>query len=440
MDPEAYTIIIVNCQKRMAENLDHHNEVLGRVLSLPTDTASSMCDVFMRMASFLDWDTNGRCIGVANIAMALSVVAYMTVPGSMARNELCASCVGGVDLDKVASLLVDPRRAVLLMTFDSDAHNSMLGGCTTQHNSATKIKEHIVSVFQGQAIVVNLPSPNSEAVGIINSFCNEKTQGGIPHIINELDPSCKTVIVAAESIKVEWDTKMRLGTPAVFKSKLPISNQDYCEYHNTSLPVHVDTESGCISVRIDAKLGSDGTSRSMIFVLPPEGTEEGIAFTYARTLKLSHLKSTKVDFFSVPVVDIETNTLDGKQLLQSAGVAEVFDSACSMQPFFNTPSNVSGGCVVTRIVHKSRIAWDRKGCVAEAATVVEVSYRSLAPPPEGMDIRFNRPFLAILGKVVDGTSFVPEFTTFVKGPSASKECLGNHAPDDMGDDDEDDEE
>lgn len=436
MDPETYTILITNCQKRMVEKSDHHFDVLQRVLTLPTDTASSMCDVFMRMMSFLDWDITGRCVGVANIAMALSVVAFMTLPGSVARNELCVSCVGGVDLDRVASLLVDPHRAVLLMTFDSDEHNSMLDGCTTQHNSATKIKEHIISVFKGQAMVVNLPSPNSEAVEIINNFCNDKTNGGIPRIIDELDMNCKTVIVAAESIKVEWETKMMLGSKAVFHSRLPVLDQDYCEYHDTNLFVHVDGESGCISVRVDAKVDTHGTSRSMIFILPRQGGDEETTFRYARKLKMSNFQSTKVDFFSVPVVDIETNTVDGKNLLQLAGVSEVFDNQCSMQPFFNTSSNI-GGCVVTRIVHTSRISWNRKGCVAQAATVVEVTYRSVcAASPKGMDIRLNRPFLAILGKVVDD-SFLPEFATFVKGPSAGSSCLGSHDPDDTGDDDED---
>ena len=50
--------------------------------------------------------------------------------------------------------------------------------------------------------------------------------------------------------------------------------------------------------------------------------------------------------------------------------------------------------------------------------------------PQAEDLE-ARQVLAILGKVRDDTSFVPEFTTFVEDSS----CLGVHDLDDMGDDD-----
>ena len=379
----------------------------------------SMTRIFTHLAQLAN--NPGGSIGVANIAMAMLVVAYMTLDSSVARDELQAFVLGHGPLDVIANTLLSSCRSVMLMTFDPDADdpNPPCNGCTTA--PATAIKEHIANVLDGQVLVTNRLCPDANAVAEVNAFCNAKTKGKIPTIATEFDPTTKAIILAAEYIEVSWATVMDEDESGDFHGvDGTIHHQDFACYHDQCLPVWVDSETNCTAVKVETKPVPGEWNRSMIFVLPPQG-DNGKYFECAKNLHADKFKMVDIGYFSLPVVNVATNKLDGKELLQTAGVNEIFFSLSALAPFFHDPSGM-GGVVVSKITHMSCIKWNRFGAKAAAATLVECVYRSIAVKPS---FKFDRPFLAILGFDMEDGTFVPEFFTEVTGKGVTT-TLGSH--------------
>ena len=414
MDPKQYTMMVRDAVRRTVEKMEHFESMQSLA------TTASMTRAFSRLASLAE---NAGSIGVANIAMAMLVVAYMTLPSSLARAELQSFVLGSDELDAIADKLLDPCRSVMLMTFDSKDHNDSCNGCTTQTPTATLIKEHIVKTFSGQAIVVNRASPDESAVAEINSFCNEKTKGKIPKILDDLDSATKAVILAAEYIAVEWQIALDMDEPTTFNGvDGAIAYQDFACYNNMNVLVFHDPSNGCVAVKVDTKSQPSMAQRSMVFILPPEGIEDAkkAYFDTASALRADAFQEEKVEKFSIPVVDIAVNKVDGKELLRRAGVSEIFDSLDAMAPFFMDHSGL-GGVKVERIIHMSCIKWNRFGAEAAAATLVECVYRSLCVKPMYV---FDRPFLALLGYEAADGAYIPEFFAEITGKGGVP--LGHH--------------
>lgn len=308
-------------------------------------------------------------------------VMGMGAASASAVNEYCARLTkelpaldSKVTLDIANSIYVNSLRATIRDTYAADMNRYY------------------------DAPVSNLDFTNPTSLGVINGWCNDKTQGMIPKILDEIDEKCVMYLLNAIYFKADWTEK--------FEEK-------YTRNESFTTVLGATKEQPMMHQRVRVRYGesSDYTSVSlpygdgafsMTIMLPKSGknTDDVI-----RRLSRDFSKNGSEDYHTsicdvdVKVPRFETATEMEKlpDVLSAMGMPLAFDSEWA--EFTNMVDE--GTLYVDMMKQKAKIEVNEKGSKAAAVTIAGMAFTTAVGPHEEpvyekREFHADRPFVYLI--------------------------------------------
>ncbi len=260
-----------------------------------------------------------------------------------------------------------------------------------------------------RAEITNLDfSQKTETLAEVNGWCNDKTHGMIPEILNESELKTNALLLLMNAIyfKATWAEKF---DPADTRYKTFISadgkTQSLPMMHRKALAQYSEND---VCTMLNLPYGS-GDKWSMKVLLPREGktVDDVIA-----TLNAESWEALRFSGWN-PVVDIEIPRFktsfetDLIEPLSAMGAPTMF--LPNSAEFPNICSNFKQGLYVGLMKQKAVIEVDEEGTKASAVTVAMEFESAIAPriseKPLNVDFHANRPFVYVIQEASSGVIF-----------------------------------
>jgi serpin B len=269
--------------------------------------------------------------------------------------------------------------------------------------------QNFLDYYRGNAINVDFSS--SAAVKAVNDWASENTEGLIPEIIQEFDPS--TVAAIANAIyfsdRWEWEFDPEKTVKDVFYSPEGEREAHYMLREGDSQVYYEDE-------RIQAMPLSFKTGGGLYIILPKDESAKDLLVSmtgeYFDTIQKNYDVCTGK--LLLPRFSVESDAMQLNNTLTAMGVP-LFDEETAP---------LTGGLIEENIpvwlssaVHKAVVDVDEKGTTAAAVTVMAAGAGGVMPEPtEPFVMNCDKPFVFILySHTYDGGSQVL-FTGIVNKP------------------------
>jgi len=248
--------------------------------------------------------------------------------------------------------------------------------------------------YDAEIAALDFKSPGS--VNTINHWVNNKTNGLIEKLIDEIPADAVMYLINAIYFKAEWKYK--------FDEQVTENGPFYLENGSEietllmySDDVKVNYNKNSIAEVIDIPYGNG--QYSMIVLLPIEGknTSDILKVLDENTLQewILLMNSREVELI-MPKFKIEYKALLN-DALSNMGMEIAFTDRADFTRLFVEKY----GLMISRVIHKAVIEVNEEGTEAAAVTGVEESLTSL--PPEKLMLTLNRPFLFFIREKHSGS-------------------------------------
>lgn len=232
---------------------------------------------------------------------------------------------------------------------------------------------------------VSLDFSQKESLDIINEWASEKTDGLIPTLLDEIDPSAFAYLMDALYFKAAWSTPFSMSENGVKFSREDGTNSTVEMMYSTGYYYYSHSD----AVQMLTLLYDNGSYR-MDVLLPKEGKTVTDAIRILGTDNFntltsnSDLQNVRVSFPSFSTA----NHIDLKRVLGSLGIEKAFSGGNYSRL---SQDNVNFNFVF----QKAKISVDKKG--TEAAAITVVGGDTAADPtivvPEPIVFSADRPFV-----------------------------------------------
>ena len=272
--------------------------------------------------------------------------------------------------------------------------------------------------YDAKAEALDFSSP--QTLEHINGWCNDKTKGMIPKILDEVNPYMVSYLLNAIYFKADWaskfdpkNTKEETFTTEKGSTTLPMMHQNVLISY-----LKTNTYSAVI-------LPYGNSLWNMTVMLPEEGaTTDEIIKEVAQSSVLNNRGwcETGGNFFRGYEVDLklprfetasDTDELDVKNglvgLMQKMGIKLAFDSDFAEIPNMCEDRNL----YISMMRQKAKIKVNEEGSEAAAVTVAGMNLTTAVGPQEYPKATFhvNRPFVYVISEASSGVIlFVGKFT------------------------------
>ena len=259
-------------------------------------------------------------------------------------------------------------------------------------------------VFDAQVLQAELSDP--DIVPALNSWVSRHTEDMIPEIISEpFSEDTAALLVNALYLKNTWETEF---DPLVTRERDfyhadgTEAQMDFLHHYEQALPyLKAEGAQGALLPYDDGRLA--------FFALMPDEGEDFDAWLsgldgaeLARLIRDSRDRSDLFLRLSLPKFEAEwSGELAG--VLSALGLDLAFDPE---RADFSALGDSPAGYFLSRVFHATRIEVNEEGTEAAAATAVAADAGDDAPPPEGIELDFDRPSLY---GIVDTENGVPLF-------------------------------
>ena len=328
--------------------------------------------------------------------------------GIQAVNEYCKKLIDGLPkvdekltLNIANALFVNQNMATLKAQYQQD----------------------MLQYYDAKAENLDFSSPT--ALGTINGWANDHTNGMIPTILNEVNPATVSYLLNAIYFKADWASKFDKKN-----TKEEIFHPEYEYLMDISTPIKVPLMHQNVliqyaknSIFSSVSIPYGNGKWSMIVMLPEDGktTDDIISNLASFGLTMYGFCGTMGDTFSSYEVDLklprfETNS-DTDQLdihdglvglMQQMGINLAFD------PFLaEIPNMCERPVYISMMRQKAAIKVNEEGSEAAAVTIAGVDFAASTAPVEYPKATFhaNRPFVYVIREASSGVIlFVGKFT------------------------------
>ena len=275
-----------------------------------------------------------------------------------------------------------------------------------QYTLKKQFEEDLKDYYDAKAEVLDF-SASQQSAAVINKWCNDKTKGMIPEIIEATAPNAVSYLLNAIYFKADWASK--------FDEK-NTKEEDFASLNgNLTLPlmhqkvlIRYHKDDVYSSIKMPYGNGSWKTTDDVI-KLVNQYASEGRDFCgtdtyspYEVDLKLPRFETSS-----------DTDDLDGKlnQLMQKLGINRAFDIDLSQIPNMCENENLFIGTMR----QKAKIKVSEEGSEAAAVTIAGMLTSAIGPsdPPEYPKAIFhaNKPFVYVIREASTGIIlFVGKFT------------------------------
>ena len=261
----------------------------------------------------------------------------------------------------------------------------------------------------------------SNTLDHINGWCKEKTNGMIPSILDDIDPSTVSYLLNAIYFKADWASKFdpKNTKNETFTTENDNSSTDIPMMHQNVLISYLKTDT------YSAIILPYGTGLwNMTVLLPEKGkTTDDVIKEVAQSSILNNPGwcETGGNYFEGYEVDLklprfETSSDTDKLedgligLMKKMGINRAFEDGLA-----EFPNMCEAPVYIEMMRQKAKIKVNEEGSEAAAVTVAGMNYESMGPdtPPEYPKATFhaNRPFVYVIREASSGVIlFVGKFT------------------------------
>ena len=294
-----------------------------------------------------------------------------------------------------------------------------------------QFEQDMQTYYDAKAEALDFKAP--ETLDHINGWCKEKTNGMIPSILDDIDPSMVSYLLNAIYFKADWASKFdeKNTRDETFTNE---------EGHATTLPlmhqnVLIKYMKNDTFSAIEMPYGNGMWSMNVL--LPEEGKTTDDIINYLAQIgwskdyiidnkqydvisPLNGVRPYEVDL-KLPRFETSSDTNDIKfdandikdgliGLLQKMGINRAFIDGVA-----EFPNMCEAPVYIEMMRQKAKIKVSEEGSEAAAVTVAGMNYKSMGPdtPPEYPKATFhaNRPFVYVIREVSSGVIlFVGKFT------------------------------
>ncbi len=364
------------------------SEEAAAVLDVSNDTA---------MADFaVNLFRNTAVSGENTLLSPLSVMSALAMTANGADGETLAQMetIMGMDVSELTSTLHNyiSAQTEQLKLANSIWYNS---------DSALTVNEDFLSrnkaLFDADVFEAPMNPATCEA---INSWVDEKTDGMIPEILEEIPADAMMYLVNALAFEAEW--------PEVYL-ETSVQEATFTKEDGTEQPIELMHSSEYQYIEDELATGfikpyKDG-NYAFVALLPREGvTVSDYVASLSGEALLEMLRNpvdTKV-FAAIPKFETEYGA-DLAEVLKAMGMTDAFD--VNVADFSRMGSCESGNLHIGRVLHKTTITVAEQGTKAGAATVVEILCGS-AFTPDPKVVTLDRPFVYM---IIDCRQNIPFF-------------------------------
>ena len=322
--------------------------------------------------------------------------------GIQAVNDYCKKLIDGLPkVDKDVTL--DIANAIFV---------------NQNYSLKAQFQQDMQTYYDAKAEALDFSSP--QTLNHINGWCNEKTNGMIPSILDEVDPSMVSYLLNAIYFKADWGSK--------FDEKNTKEEAFITENGITKLPlmhqkVLIAYAKNSIFSTVSIPYGNG--LWNMIVMLPEEGktTDDIISHLASYGMTMYGFCGTMGDTFSSYEVDLklprfETSS-DTKDLAIEKGLVGLLRKMGINRAFIDGVAEIPNMCEVPVYIdmmrQKAKIKVNEEGSEAAAVTVAGMKEMSAGggEPIEYPKATFhaNRPFVYVIREASSGVIlFVGKFT------------------------------
>ena len=360
----------------------------GEVLDVSNDTA--MADFAVNLFQKTTVDGENTLLSPLSVMSALAMTANGADGDTLAQMEAAM----GMDVSELTSALHNYRNS---QTDQLKLANSIW----FNESSILTVKEEFLQTNANHFKADLFEAPmNDHTLKAINNWVDEKTDGMIPEILDEIPVDAMMYLVNALAFEAEW--------PEVYL-ETSIEEATFTREDGTEQAVELMHSSEYQYIEDELATGFikpyKGGDYAFVALLPKEGVTVS---EYVNSLTGEHLlemlrnpADTKV-FAAIPKFESEYST-DMAQVLKEMGMPDAFD--VNKADFSRMGSCEAGNLYIGRVLHKTAITVAEQGTKAGAATVVEMMCGSaLIPDPK--EVTLDRPFVYML---IDCRQNIPFF-------------------------------
>ncbi len=225
----------------------------------------------------------------------------------------------------------------------------------------------------------------------INKWVEDKTDGMIKNILDEIPPEAVMYLINALAFDAEWQDIY--NEYAISKEQFTTENgiKQNVDMMRSEESVYLEDKkaTGFIKYYKDRKY-------AFAALLPNEGVS---VFEYVATLDGEHLNNLLTNaepatvYTSIPKFETEYD-VEMSDILCDMGMPNAFSGA--MADFNKLGHSTAGNIFISRVIHKTFISVDERGTKAGAATVVEAVDECAPVIIDPKQVFLDRPFVYML--------------------------------------------
>lgn len=251
--------------------------------------------------------------------------------------------------------------------------------------------------FDAEAATLDF-SDKTNTLATMNGWCNQKTHGMIPSMLDDISPETITILANALYFKGNWATPFT----DYLTVKTDFTNADGAVtkvdmMHQQEFFYYVRAEKFAM-----AELPYNGSS-CMDIILPDNGVSINQCISELSLARFDTAREKMIRrnlYVSLPKFDLNFNH-NLVDIMKQLGAVDVFDSGVAD---LSKMGSHHDGAFVSDAFQLSRISVDESGTEASAVTVIEIA-ESAWIPEETTPIEFNvnRPFAYVIRDRQSGT-------------------------------------
>ena len=307
--------------------------------------------------------------------------------GIQAVNEYCKTLIEG--LPKV----------------DNTVTLNMANAVFVNQDTATlkaQYEQDMQTYYDAKAEALSFKAANT--LGHINGWCNEKTQGMIPTILDTVNPYAVAYLLNAIYFNANWaskfdekNTRKETFTTENGSTRVPLMHQNVLiNYFKNDTFAAIEMPYGNGFWKMTVMLPEEGrTTDDVISELAQRGLTKAYS-TYEVDLKLPRFETMS---------DTDDKLIG---LLKKMGIRQAFDSQYAQIPNMCEQGNV----YISMMRQKAAIKVNEEGSEAAAVTIAGVDFTTAVPVeiPKA-SFHANRPFVYLITEASSGVIlFVGKFT------------------------------
>lgn len=243
----------------------------------------------------------------------------------------------------------------------------------------------------------------------INNWVKEKTDGMIPHILDQIPEEAVMYLVNALAFEAKWPQPYEESQ--VLDGEFTKENGEKLEvemlHGEESLYLELGNATGFMKLY-------EGGDYAFVALLPNDCTVEALVNSLDGTQLVQLLENPTETTVLTAIPKFETGySAEMSEILENMGMTNAFDG--DLADFSGLGTSTAGNVFIGRVIHNTFLSLGEQGTKAGAATVVEMRDEcAVVYPKDTKTVFLDRPFVYM---IVDTATWTPLFMGTMMDPA-----------------------